>query len=123
MRSRPIPLILGATLAIVTIALGGCAAGMGMGAVSPDEIPALQRLTAEEPQNAAAWTRLGVAYGKADRPADARQALERAVELPATPVAAWAHLGISRARPKPTVATWRRAMGRRPDRWKRGSRW
>lgn len=95
MRSRPIPLTLG-----VALALSGCAAGMGMGAVSPDEIPALQRLTTEEPQNAVAWTRLGVAYGVADRPADARQALERAVELPGTPVATWAHLG-----------TWREEAG------------
>ena len=88
MRSRAIPLLMGAALALC-----GCSVGLGAGSVSPDEIPELQRVVSEEPANASAWARLGAAYGAAERPYDARRALERAAELPGTPVAAWAHLG------------------------------
>ncbi|MDX1673845.1 MAG: CsgG/HfaB family protein [Longimicrobiales bacterium] len=95
MRSRPVPLVVG-----VALALSACSTGLGTGSVSPDEIPELQRVVADEPANAAAWARLGVAYGFAEQPYDARQALERAVDLPGTPVAAWAHLG-----------TWREEAG------------
>jgi tetratricopeptide (TPR) repeat protein len=84
----------------VSLFLAGCAAGMGMGTVSPDEIPELERVTSEDPNDARAWARLGVAYGAADRPNEAREALERSTELPGTPVAAWAHLG-----------TWREETG------------
>ena len=88
MRSRPVPVVVS-----VALALGACSAGLGTGSVSPDEIPALQRVVSEAPANASAWTRLGVAYGVAGQPYDARQALERAADLPGTPVTAWAHLG------------------------------
>lgn len=95
MSSRAIPALFAATLL-----LSGCSAGMGLGTVSPEEIPELERVVSEDANNAAAWARLGVAYGEADRPNEARRALERAVELPGTPVAAWAHLG-----------TWREEAG------------
>lgn len=95
MSSRAIPILLG-----VSLFLTGCMAGMGLGTVSPDEIPELQRVVSEDANNAGAWARLGVAYGAADQPNEARQALERAVSLPGTPAAAWAHLG-----------TWREEAG------------
>ncbi|MFO7894553.1 MAG: CsgG/HfaB family protein [Longimicrobiales bacterium] len=95
MSSRAIIFILG-----VSLALSGCSAGMGLGTVSPDEIPELERVVSDDANNAAAWARLGVAYGAADQPYEARKALERAVALPGTPAAAWAHLG-----------TWREEAG------------
>jgi tetratricopeptide (TPR) repeat protein len=80
-------------LSVLSVLLSGCAMGAGPGQVSPHEIPALERAVEADPADAGTLTRLGVAYGLADRPGDAVRTLERAVQAPSPPTAAWAHLG------------------------------
>ena len=95
MLSRAFPVLL-----CTILFLSGCSAGMGIGTVSPEQIPELEETVAEDSTDATAWARLGVAYGAAERPYEALRALEQAAELPETPVATWAHLG-----------TWREETG------------
>jgi tetratricopeptide (TPR) repeat protein len=75
------------------LVVSGCAMGTGLGQVRPQDVPDLERAVEADPADAAALTRLGVAYGLADRPEDAVRTLERAVQAPTHPTAAWAHLG------------------------------
>lgn len=82
------------------LSASACATGFSVADLSPADIPALERAVAEDETDANAWTRLGVAYGSADRAAEARESLERAVTLEGAPAAAWAHLG-----------TWREEAG------------
>lgn len=66
---------------VLLVALAGCAGGGGLRVadITPEWIPALEQARALHPGDAAALGRLGVAYFKADRFADARQALDSAV--------------------------------------------
>lgn len=91
MLSRTAPIFLA-----LCLSASGCATGFSAGELSPADIPVLERAVAVDATDAAAWTRLGVAYGAADRAADALEALERAVALEGAPTAAWAHLGTRR---------------------------
>jgi tetratricopeptide (TPR) repeat protein len=85
-----------AVVALSIVALSGCAPGMELARVQPQDIPDLERRVAAQPDDADGLTRLGVAYGMADRPADALRSLEAAVALPGASPAAWAHLGAVR---------------------------
>ena len=62
------------------LAVGGCAGGgaIRVSDVTPQSIPALEAERATRPADATAWARLGVAYFKAERFPDARQALDAA---------------------------------------------
>ena len=91
MPSRMFPVFPGLCLLV-----SACAGGLSTASVSPDQIPALEARVQAAPEDAEALTRLGIAYGAAERAYDARQALERAVTLPDAPSAAWAHLGVWR---------------------------
>lgn len=66
---------------ILLVALAGCAGGgtLRVGDITPESIPALEQARDRNPADATALARLGVAYFKADRFADARQALDSAV--------------------------------------------
>jgi TolB-like protein len=66
--------------AVLLLALAGCAGGgaLRVGDITPESIPALEQARDQRPGDAAALARLGVAYFKADRFADARQALDSA---------------------------------------------
>lgn len=69
----------------------GCAGGGGLrlADITPEAIPALEAQRAEQPGNATVLTRLGVAYFKGERYADARAPLDTAVQLdPASGIAA-----------------------------------
>lgn len=74
--------------------LPGCAgARFPSASVTPEEIPRLEQLSRERPDDAAVRVRLGVAYDKAGQAELARTTLEEAVKLPEAPAAAWAYLG------------------------------
>ena len=88
------------TFLALCLAVSACGTGFTAEGVSPAEIPALEQAVARDSMDTETWTRLGAAYGAAERPADALEALERAVALPGAPAAAWAHLG-----------TWREETG------------
>src|SRR5512135_109382 len=66
---------------LLPVALAGCAGGgaLRVGDITPASIPALEQEHAQRPADAAILARLGVAYFKADRVADARQVLDSAV--------------------------------------------
>ncbi len=66
---------------LILVALAGCAGGgaLRVGDITPASIPGLEQDRDRRPDDAAVLTRLGVAYFKADRFADARMELERAV--------------------------------------------
>jgi len=62
------------------LAVGGCAGGgaIRVSDITPQSIPALEAERTTRPADATAWARLGVAYFKAERFPDARQALDTA---------------------------------------------
>jgi len=66
---------------VLLVALAGCAGGgaLRVGDITPESVPALEQERAQHPTDAAVLARLGVAYFKADRFADARQVLDSAV--------------------------------------------
>ena len=66
---------------VALLGAGGCAGGgaIRVSDVTPESIPTLEAARAERPSDATAWARLGVAYFKAERLADSRQALDSAV--------------------------------------------
>jgi TolB-like protein len=67
--------------AVLLLTLAGCAGGgtLRVGDITPEAIPALERAREQRPTDPTALARLGVAYFKADRFADARRALDTAV--------------------------------------------
>ena len=100
----PLPIVV---LALgVLVAVAACApAAQGLPEVSPAEIPELEERIAEAPESVPTLIRLGVAYRTADRPDEAVQVLERAVELEPDSPAAAAHLGLAHeAAGQPTQA-------------------
>ena len=72
---------IGASRLAVLLLLAGCAGGgaLRVSDITPEAIPGLEQARAQRPGDAATLARLGVAYFKADRYADARQALDSAV--------------------------------------------
>jgi len=79
--------------ALLAAALAGCA---GMGAiqeVTPEEIPRLEELRQDQPENGEVLVRLGAAYRAAGRTDDATVVLSDATRLDEPPVSAWAVLG------------------------------
>ena len=65
----------------LVLAVGACAGGgaMRVSDVTPQQIPTLEAQKGQRPQDANTLTRLGVAYFKAERYADARPVLDSAV--------------------------------------------
>ena len=72
---------IGACRLAVLLLLAGCAGGgaLRVSDITPEAIPALEQAKAQHPGDATTLARLGVAYFKAQRFADARQALDSAV--------------------------------------------
>lgn len=72
---------IGACRLALLLLLAGCAGGgaLRVSDITPEAIPALEQARAQRPGDAATLARLGVAYFKAARYADARQALDSAV--------------------------------------------
>jgi TolB-like protein len=68
---------------VLLLTLAGCAGGgaLRVGDITPESVPGLEQASSERPGDATALARLGVAYFKADRFADARQVLDSAVAL------------------------------------------
>jgi TolB-like protein len=71
----------GACRLALLLLLAGCAGGgaLRVSDITPEAIPGLEQARAQHPGDAATLARLGVAYFKAGRYADARQALDSAV--------------------------------------------
>jgi TolB-like protein len=72
---------LGLSRLALLLSVGACAGGgsIRVGDVTPASIPALESAQAQRPADAATLARLGVAYFKAERFADARRVLDTAV--------------------------------------------
>jgi TolB-like protein len=72
---------LGLSRLVLLLSVGACAGGgvLRVSDVTPQSIPALESARAQQPADAATLSRLGVAYFKAERFADARQVLDTAV--------------------------------------------
>lgn len=81
----------------VLLLLAGCAGGSALRVsdITPEAIPGLEQARAQSPEDATTLTRLGVAYFKADRYADARQALDSAVARDARNGIAAIYLGMA----------------------------
>lgn len=79
----------------VAVLLAGCAGAPQFPTtdIAADDVPRLEQLRAERPDDPGVLVRLGVAYRRADRLEDARATLERAVSLPDASPRAWALLG------------------------------
>jgi TolB-like protein len=79
------------------LTLAGCAAGgaLRVSDITPESIPGLEQSRDQRPGDATALARLGVAYFKADRFADARQALDTAVARDARNGIAAIYLGMA----------------------------
>ncbi|MGD0484801.1 MAG: tetratricopeptide repeat protein [Gemmatimonadales bacterium] len=88
---------IGACRLAVLLLLGGCAGGgaLRVSDITPEAIPALEQARAQRPGDAATLARLGVAYFKAGRFADARQALDSAVARDARNGLAAIYLGMA----------------------------
>ncbi len=88
---------IGACRLAVLLLLAGCAGGgaLRVSDITPEAIPALEQARAQRPGDAATLTRLGVAYFKAERFADARQALDSAVARDARNGLAAIYLGMA----------------------------
>jgi TolB-like protein len=88
---------IGACRLAVLLLLAGCAGGgaLRVSDITPEAIPALEQARAQHPGDAATLTRLGVAYFKADRFADARQTLDSAVARDARNGLAAIYLGMA----------------------------
>lgn len=73
--------VLGVGRMALLLAVGACAGGgaIRVSDVTPQSIPALEAARAQRPNDVPTMARLGVAYFKAERFADARQALDTAV--------------------------------------------
>jgi TolB-like protein len=72
---------LGFSRLVLLLSVGACAGGgaLRVSDVTPQSIPALESARAQRPADAATLSRLGVAYFKAERFADARRVLDTAV--------------------------------------------
>ena len=72
---------LGLSRLVLLLSVGACAGGgaLRVSDVTPQSIPALESARAQRPADAATLARLGVAYFKAERFADARRVLDTAV--------------------------------------------
>lgn len=73
--------------------LSACASASLGGDISPSEIPRLETLRSQRPDDGAVAVRLGIAYRNAGQPELARVTLLEATELPNAPLVAWAHIG------------------------------
>lgn len=94
--SAPIRAIGPCRLALLLL-LAGCAGGgaLRVSDITPESIPGLEQARAQRPGDAATLARLGVAYFKAERFADARQALDSAVARDGRSGIAAVYLGMS----------------------------
>ncbi len=81
----------------LALAAGACAGGgaIRVSDVTPQQIPALEAEKGQRPQDPNALTRLGVAYFKAERYADARPVLDSAVARDASNGVAAIYLGMT----------------------------
>src|SRR5512140_1169914 len=81
----------------VLLLLAGCAGGgaLRVSDITPEAIPGLEQARTERPGDATTLARLGVAYFKADRYVDARQALDTAVARDARNGIAAIYLGMA----------------------------
>jgi TolB-like protein len=81
----------------VLLLLAGCAGGgaLRVSDITPAAIPGLEEARSQRPGDATNLARLGVAYFKADRSADARQTLDSAVALDARNGIAAIYLGMA----------------------------
>ena len=88
---------IGACRLAALLLLAGCAGGgaLRVSDITPEAIPALEQARAQRPGDATTLTRLGVAYFKADRYADARRALDSAVARDARNGLAAIYLGMA----------------------------
>jgi hypothetical protein len=88
---------IGACRWAVLLGLAGCAGGgaLKVSDITPQSIPALEEARAVRPGDATTLGRLGVAYFKAERFADARQVLDSAVARDARSGIAAIYLGMA----------------------------
>jgi TolB-like protein len=88
---------IGACRWAVLLGLAGCAGGgaLRVSDITPESIPALEAARTARPEDANALGRLGVAYFKAERFADARQVLDGAVARDARSGIAAVYLGMA----------------------------
>ncbi|OGT99731.1 MAG: hypothetical protein A2085_05780 [Gemmatimonadetes bacterium GWC2_71_10] len=127
--------------AVAAAIAGGCAGGgaLRVADITPEQIPQLEAQRAERPGNPVTLTRLGVAYFKLERYADARPPLDSAAlldprngiaaiylgmttealgDFPAARAAYQQYIGVSRSRELRATAEGRlRLVGRREMEW------
>lgn len=91
------PRAIGVSRAAALLLLAGCAGGgaIRVSDITPQSIPSLEQARAQKPGDAATLARLGVAYFKADRFADARMSLDTAVGRDARNGIAAIYLGMA----------------------------